>query len=123
MEKNTFLIETRDLKKFLLPTSEYEDNTGFYSQRYGASRGSIGAMLYLYNNSRSFSPRDIFTNYTAFDLKLNNLRAYAESNGYSNEGLEGISTNVYRVNRNHEDYSKAVFDNENDYYLYDYYIC
>lgn len=122
-KKIHFLIETRDLKKFLLPTSEYEDNTRFYSQRYGASRGSIGAMLYLYNNSRSFSPRDIFTNYTAFDLKLNNLRAYAESNGYSNEGLEGISTNVYRVNRNHEDYSKAVFDNENDYYLYDYYIC
>ena len=22
-----------------------------------------------------------------------------------------------------DDYSKAVFDNENDYYLYDYYIC
>lgn len=76
---------------------------------------------FLYHSA--FSPYTIFIAGVGYNLKLNNLRAYGESNGYTNEGLESISTDVYRVNFNHENPSLRVFNNETDYVYYDYFIC
>lgn len=118
-----FVIETRDLKKFGLATKDFEDSKNFYKQRYDASNKSINNILTLYNGDKAFSPHTIFIAGVGYTLKLNNLRAYGESNGYTNEGLEAISTDVYRVNANHEDPSLLVFNNETDCGYYDYFIC
>lgn len=121
IKKINFVIETRDLKFFEL--NSYEDDGDFYKERHDASEKSVKNILSLYQANNAFSPHTIFIAGVGYNLKLNNLRAYGESNGYTNEGLESISTDVYRVNGNHKDSSLRVFNNETDYIYYDYFIC
>ena len=118
-----FVIEMRDLKKFKLKTTEFEDKESIYDERIKASKKSVENILTLYQADQAFSPYKIFIAGVGYTLKLNNLRAYGESNGYANEGLGVISTDVYRVNANHEDPSLVVFSNETDCGYYDYFIC
>lgn len=118
-----FVIEMRDLKKFKLKTTEFEDKESIYDERIKASKKSVENILTLYQADQAFSPYKIFIAGVGYTLKLNNLRAYGESNGYANEGLGAISTDVYRVNANHEDPSLVVFSNETDCGYYDYFIC
>lgn len=103
--------------------NSYEDDGDFYEERHSASEKSVKNILSLYQANNAFSPYTIFIAGVGYTLKLNNLRAYGESNGYTNEGLESISTDVYRVNYNHKDPSLRVFNNETDYVYYDYFIC
>lgn len=123
-KRSHFVIETRDLKNFGLDTGDFEDNRkDFYKQRFNASNKSVGNILTLYSGDKAFSPHAIFIAGVGYTLKLNNLRAYGESNGYVNVGLDAISTDVYRVNANHKNPSLRVFNNETDCGYYDYFIC
>lgn len=74
-------------------------------------------------NKLIWTRRAIYIYGVSFGMKLNNLRAYGASNGCVNDGLEQISTDVYRVNRNHQEPSKYIFANEDDFMQYRYYIC
>ena len=120
-KKIHFVIETRDLKFFDLATTNYEDNVSFYNQRYMVTRTSVGNLLSMYGSDQAFSARSIYG--VSYDMKLNNLKAYGESNGCVNDGLEAISTDVYRVNRNHREPSKYIFGNEDDFLQYNYFVC
>lgn len=97
------------------------DDVSFYNQRYMVTRTSVGNLLSMYGSDRAFSARSIYG--VSYDMKLNNLKAYGESNGCVNDGLEAISTDVYRVNRNHREPSKYIFGNEDDYLQYSYFVC
>lgn len=123
-KRSHFVIETRDLKAFGLKTHNFEDESEkFYKQRFNASNKSVANILTLYSGDKAFSPHAIFIAGVGYTLKLNNLRAYGESNGYVNVGLDAISTDVYRVNANHKHPSLQVFNNETDCGYYDYFIC
>lgn len=120
--KNNDVIEFRDIKNYMKTKSalKYEDYTGFYGNRYTATKDAVANMITAFRNKRDFDVKLIFVDGVKFSLRLNNFSGYAKSAGY-NTDVSSMSTKIYRANWKYVGTSDRL--NDDDYQDYPYYIC
>lgn len=120
--KNNAVIEFRDIKNYMKTKSalKYEDYTGFYGNRYTATKDAVANMITAFRNKRDFDVKLIFVDGVKFSLRLNNFSEYAKSAGY-NTDVSSMSTKIYRANWKYIGTGKRL--NDDDRKDYPYYIC